>query len=495
MEPQSQSMVTAGKVGKSPMESVADFTGLASDSREVKPGYLFAALSGSRANGVAFMSDAVKRGAVAVLARPEARSDAEKLGVRFIADENPRLRLARLAAKFFGAQPKTVAAVTGTNGKTSVSVFLRQIWTALGYSAASMGTIGVVTPSGEISLAHTTPDPIEVHRILKRLAGEGVDHLALEASSHGLDQYRLDGVKIAAAGFTNLTRDHLDYHHDIDAYLGAKLRLVTELVEPNGIAVVNADDEYAAAFISAAKTRGLKIASVGMKGETIKIASRTPHGDGQTLSVLYNDVKYEIALPLAGDFQASNALVAAGLAIGLGDAAEKVFAALANLKGAAGRLEKVAYTKSGAPIYVDYAHTPDALETVLKAIRPHVTGRLHVVFGCGGDRDKGKRPLMGAAAAKFADAVIVTDDNPRSEAPATIRKEVLKGAADAREIGDRAMAIHDAVASLAEGDILLIAGKGHEAGQIVGNEIRPFLDKDEAIKAALSLGGRAVEAA
>jgi UDP-N-acetylmuramoyl-L-alanyl-D-glutamate--2,6-diaminopimelate ligase len=386
-----------------------------------------------------------------------------------------------------------VAAITGTNGKTSVAVFLRQIWTALGYPAASMGTIGVVTPSGEISLAHTTPDPIEVHRILKRLAGEGVNHLALEASSHGLDQYRLDGVKITAAGFTNLTRDHLDYHKDIDAYLAAKLRLVTDLAEE--VVVVNADDEYAQTFVSAAKARGLKVVSVGTKGETIKLVSRTPHGDGQTLCVSYNGTAFEIALPLAGDFQASNALVAAGLAIGLGDAADMVFAALANLKGAAGRLEKVAYAKSGAPLYVDYAHTPDALETVLKAIRPHVTGRLHVVFGCGGDRDKGKRPLMGTAAAKFADDVIVTDDNPRSENPATIRKEVLAGAPDARETGDRATAIHDAIASLSEGDILVIAGKGHESGQIVGNEIRPFLDKDEAIKAALQLGGRAAEAA
>jgi UDP-N-acetylmuramoyl-L-alanyl-D-glutamate--2,6-diaminopimelate ligase len=487
--------MAAGKVGKSPMDSVADFAGLASDSREVKPGYLFAALSGTRANGAAFMSDAVKRGAVAVLARPEARGDAEKLGVRFIADENPRLRLARLAAKFFAAQPKTVAAVTGTNGKTSVSVFLRQIWASLGYSAASMGTIGVVTPSGEISLAHTTPDPIEVHRILKRLAGEGVDHLALEASSHGLDQYRLDGVKIAAAGFTNLTRDHLDYHKDIDAYLAAKLRLVTELVEPNGIVVVNADDEYAQAFASAAKARGSKLLTVGTKGETIRLAARKPHGDGQTLSVIYNGAAFEIALPLAGEFQASNALVAAGLAIGLGDPAGKVFAALAHLKGAAGRLEKVAYAKSGAPIYVDYAHTPDALETVLKAVRPHVTNRLHVVFGCGGDRDKGKRLLMGAAASRFADDVIVTDDNPRSEDAATIRREALDGARGAREIGDRAAAIREAVAALASGDILIIAGKGHESGQTVGNVVYPFLDKDEAVKAALALGGRAAEAA
>jgi UDP-N-acetylmuramoyl-L-alanyl-D-glutamate--2,6-diaminopimelate ligase len=495
METQSKTIVTAGKVGKSPMDSVADFAGLASDSREVKPGYLFAALSGTRANGAAFLSDAVKRGAVAVLARPEVRGDAEKLGVRFIADENPRLRLARLAANFFAAQPRTVAAVTGTNGKTSVSVFLRQIWATLGYPAASMGTIGVVTPKGEISLAHTTPDPIEVHRILKRLANEGVDHLALEASSHGLDQYRLDGVKIAAAGFTNLTRDHLDYHKDIDAYLAAKLRLVSELVAGDGVVVVNADDEYAHAFIAGAKARGLKLLTVGEKGDAIRVVKRVPHTDGQTLTVEYDGKTFEIALPLAGAFQASNALVAAGLAIGVGGPAEKVFASLAHLKGAAGRLEKVAYAKSGAPIYVDYAHTPDALETVLKAIRPHVDGKLRVVFGCGGDRDKGKRPLMGAAAAKFADDVIVTDDNPRSEDTATIRKEALAGAPGAREIGDRADAIGEAVASLQSGDVLVIAGKGHESGQTIGTVVHPFLDKDEAVKAALASGGRAAETA
>ena len=495
MEPQSGTRVAPGKVGKSPMESVAEFSGLASDSREVKPGYLFAAMSGTRANGAALMSDAVKRGAVAVLARPEARGDAEKLGVRFIADDNPRLRLARLAAKFFAAQPKTVAAVTGTNGKTSVSVFLRQIWAALGYQAASMGTIGVVTPKGEIALAHTTPDPIEVHRILKKLALDGVDHLALEASSHGLDQYRLDGAEISAAAFTNLTRDHLDYHKDFDAYRAAKLRLFVELVKDGGVAVVNADEEHAATFVAAAKARDLKIVTVGGKGETLKLIARSAKPDGQNLAIQFEGKIFEVTLPLAGDFQASNVLVAAGLAIGLGDPAEKVFAALATLKGAAGRLEKVAYAKSGAAIYVDYAHTPDALETVLKAIRPHVTNKLHVVFGCGGDRDKGKRPLMGAAAVRFADAVIVTDDNPRSEDPASIRREALASAKGAREIGDRAEAIHDAIKSLNAGDILVIAGKGHEAGQIVGSEVRPFLDKNEAIKAATALGGRAAEAA
>lgn len=493
MEPQSGATMVAGKVGKSPVDFVREFSGLASDSREVKPGYLFAALSGAKANGAAFISDAVKRGAVAVLAAPEARADVEKLGVRFIADENPRLGLARFAAAYFGAQPDVVAAVTGTNGKTSVAVFLRQIWEQLGRKAASMGTIGVVTPTGEIELKHTTPDPIEVQRLMAKLKHDGVDHLALEASSHGLDQFRLDGVVIAAAGFTNITRDHLDYHATFEDYLSAKLRLFA-MVKDGGVAVVNVDAPRSHAFVAAAEARGLKLLTVGEQGETLKLVAREPNGDGQTLKIAHNDTLYDVALPLAGSFQAANALVAAGLAIGLGDDVAKVLSALENLKGAPGRLEKVAYAASGAPVYVDYAHTPDALETVLTAIRPHVANKLHVVFGCGGDRDKGKRPLMGKAASAFADDVIVTDDNPRSEDPATIRKEALVGAPGAREIGDRAEAIHAAIASLKAGDVLVIAGKGHESGQIMGNVVRPFLDKDEAVTAAVSLGGKAAAA-
>jgi len=491
MEPQSGATIAAGKVGKSPMDRQREFSGLASDSREVKPGYLFAALPGGNANGAQFIADAVKRGAVAVLAPPEARSDAEKLGVRFIADENPRLRLARFAAAHFGAQPRTVAAVTGTNGKTSVTVFLREIWTALGHKSASMGTIGVVAPSGETALKQTTPDPIETHRLLAQLEREGVDHLAVEASSHGLDQYRLDGVEIAAGGFTNITRDHLDYHQTFEDYLATKLRLFREVVRDGGVAVVNSDAAHSQDFLAAAKTRGLEIVTVGEKGETLKLVARAPHDEGQSLKVAHAGKTYAVELPLAGDFQASNALVAAGLAIGLGGAADKIFAALAHLKGAPGRLEKVAYAKSGAAIYVDYAHTPDALQTVLAAIRPHVKGRLHVVFGCGGDRDRGKRPLMGKAASAFADAVIVTDDNPRSEDAAAIRKEALAGAPGAREIGDRAQAIGEAIAALGAGDALVIAGKGHETGQTIGNRTRPFSDRQVAIEAALALGGSA----
>ncbi|MGA7675222.1 MAG: UDP-N-acetylmuramoyl-L-alanyl-D-glutamate--2,6-diaminopimelate ligase [Rhizomicrobium sp.] len=490
MGPHSGANIAVGKVGKSPMAAVKDFTGLASDSREVKPGYLFAALPGTKANGAEYVKDAVRRGAVAVLGRPEVAPNATTLGVRFIADENPRKALARIAAQFFAIQPETVAAVTGTNGKTSVTVFLREIWTALGKRAASMGTIGVLTPTGETKLNHTTPGPIELHRILAELKRDGIDGLAVEASSHGLDQYRLDGVDIAAVGFTNITRDHMDYHPTFEAYLACKLRLFTELARDGAAAVVNADTEHAEDFIVAARARSLRLLTVGEKGENLKLLSRTPLGDGQSLKIAVDGGTYAVTLPLAGAFQASNALVAAGFAIGLGEKPDAVFVALAGLKGAPGRLEKVAYAKSGAPVYVDYAHTPDALENVLSALRPHTKGNLVVVFGCGGDRDKGKRPLMGAMAAKFADRVIVTDDNPRSEEAAAIRKEALAGCPGAWEIGDRAEAIRAAIAALGEGDVLIVAGKGHESGQIVGSIVHPFSDRDEAIKAALALGGR-----
>jgi UDP-N-acetylmuramoyl-L-alanyl-D-glutamate--2,6-diaminopimelate ligase len=491
MGPQSGATVTSGKMGQNAMQASQNFTGLASDSREVKPGYLFAALPGIKADGAEFVADAVARGAVAVLGRPDVAQAANALGVRFIADDNPRLGLARQAARFFGAQPKIVAAVTGTKGKSSIVAFMREIWTALGKQAASLGTVGVVAPSGEIPLKHTTPDPIEVHRLLAQLKKDGIDHLALEASSHGLDQFRLDGVEIAACGFTNITRDHMDYHADFEHYLRAKLRLFGEVVREGGIAVVNADAAHADRFIEAANKHGLKLMTVGEAGETIKLLAREGRIDGQTLTLRHAGREYTVSLPLAGSFQASNALVAAGLIIGLGDDPAKVFAALEHLKGAPGRLEKVAYAASGAPIYIDYAHTPDSLEKVLAAIRPHATGKLHVVFGCGGDRDKGKRPLMGKAASQFADAVIVTDDNPRSEDAGAIRKQTLAGAPGAREIGDRAQAIKHGIAELHAGDVLVIAGKGHESGQTVGSVTRPFSDREEAIKAAMALGGRA----
>jgi UDP-N-acetylmuramoyl-L-alanyl-D-glutamate--2,6-diaminopimelate ligase len=490
MAPQSLGIMEARK-DKNAMVAVKSFTSLTSDSRKVTPGGLFAALAGSRTDGARFVADAVARGAAVVLARPELADEAKALGVQFIADENPRLGLARLAAEFYGAQPDIVAAVTGTKGKSSIVAFLREIWTVLGKPAASLGTVGVISPKGEIPLSHTTPDPVEIHALLAQLKKDGVEHLAIEASSHGLDQFRLDGVKILAAGFTNLTRDHMDYHSTFEHYLAAKLRLIDEVVAPDSVAVINADGEHADAFIAAAKRRKLRLITVGALGDTIKLIGRESSDDAQDLTIAFAGNRTKIALPLAGAFQASNALVAAGLAIGLGEDPGKVFAALAQLKGAPGRMEKVAFAASGAPVYVDYAHTPDSLEKILQALRPHTQNRLHVVFGCGGDRDKGKRPLMGQIAAALADTVIVTDDNPRTEDSAAIRKAILAATKGAREIGDRHEAIRTAIAALNAGDVLVIAGKGHETGQYIGGKVIPFSDRDEAIQAAIAGGGRA----
>jgi len=478
------------------MLGVKDFsrlgiTGLASDSRKVKPGYLFAALAGTKTDGARFVKDAVARGAVAVMGAPALAGEVAALGAQFIPEENPRAALARYAAIFFATQPDIVAAVTGTKGKSSIVAFLREIWTALGKPAASLGTVGVVGPQGEVPLSHTTPDPVEIHQLLAKLKDDGVDYLAIEASSHGLDQHRLDGVKIAACGFTNITRDHMDYHPTFDDYLAAKLRLFSEVVQDDGVAVVNADAAHSDVFITAAKARGLKLITVGRKGETIHLDRREDRGGAQALTLHYQGKIFYVELPQAGEFQASNALVAAGLAIGLGGDPTKVFEALEHLKGAPGRMEKVAIAKSGAPIYVDYAHTPDSLEKILEALRPHTANRLHVVFGCGGDRDKGKRPLMGAVAVKLADDVIVTDDNPRTEDAHQIRREILAAARGAREIGDRALAIRTAVADLKTGDVLVLAGKGHETGQYVMGEVLPFSDREQAIQAAIALGGRA----
>jgi UDP-N-acetylmuramoyl-L-alanyl-D-glutamate--2,6-diaminopimelate ligase len=472
------------------LSGVKNFTGLTSDSRKVKPGFLFAALAGSKTDGARFVRDAVARGAVAVLGQPVLADDVAALGVRFIPDENPRLGLARHAAAFFDAQPDVVAAITGTKGKSSIVAFLREIWTTLGTPAASLGTVGVIAPGGVMPLSHTTPDPVEIHALLAKLKADGVEHLAIEASSHGLDQHRLDGVTVSGCGFTNITRDHMDYHATFEDYLGAKLRLFRDVVKDGGVAVVNADADHAWRFSDAARERGLMLITVGREGRDIQLLALDTDGEKQSLAILHRDKNYSVDLPLAGEFQALNALVAAGLAIGLGADAAKVFKALESLKGAPGRMEKVALSKDGAPIYVDYAHTPDSLEKVLEALRPHTTGKLHVVFGCGGDRDKGKRPLMGAIAARLADSVIVTDDNSRSEDAGTIRKEILIAAKGAAEIGDRADAIRTAIAALGEGDVLVIAGKGHEIGQYIKGEVHPFSDRDQAIAAAISLGGR-----
>jgi UDP-N-acetylmuramoyl-L-alanyl-D-glutamate--2,6-diaminopimelate ligase len=456
-------------------------SGVTADSRAVKPGDVFVAIAGGKTDGARFVDLAIAAGAVAIVAE---RAPATPLpaGIAFMRVANARRAVASIASKFFPRQPRTIAAVTGTSGKTSVAAFTRQIWAANGHRAASIGTVGIVSPRGESYGALTTPDPVELHRSLDALAGDGVSHLAIEASSHGLDQYRLDGLRIAAAAFTNITRDHLDYHPSFESYFAAKLRLFTEL-PPGAAAIINADDAHAEAVKSAAQSRGLVITTVGRKGSGIRLIDSARDGFGQKLQLEHARKLYRIRLPLVGEFQAENALVAAGLAIAAGDAAGAVFAALERLNGAKGRLERVGETR-GAQIFVDYAHKPDALAKALEALRPYAAGRLLVVFGAGGDRDRGKRPLMGAVASAKADRVIVTDDNPRSEEPAAIRAAIMAAATGAAEIGDRREAIRRAIAELRAGDILLIAGKGHETGQIIGDRITPFSDH-EAVATAL----------
>ena len=459
-----------------------DVGGVAADSRKVKRGDIFAAIAGNKADGARFIAPAVAAGAVAVLAEqpPPAPLAAD---VAFVRVPNARRALALLAAKFFPRQPQTIAAVTGTSGKTSVAAFTRQIWSVLGHSAASIGTVGIVSPRGETYGSLTTPDPVDLHRSLDGLAGDGVTHLAIEASSHGLDQFRLDGLRLAAGGFTNITRDHLDYHQTFDAYLAAKLRLFEALLPRGAAAVVDVDHGHADAVLNAAQARGLSILSVGRNGSGIRLVEAKIDGFAQTLRLQHAGKDFQVRLPLVGEFQVENALIAAGFAIATGSAAADVFAALEHLKGGKGRLELVG-SSNGAPIFVDYAHKPDALAKALEALRPYVTGRLAVVFGAGGDRDRGKRPLMGAVAAEKADRVIVTDDNPRSENPAAIRAAILAAARGAAEIGDRRDAIRAAIAELRRGDVLLIAGKGHETGQIIGDRTVPFSDH-EAVAAAL----------
>ncbi len=453
--------------------------GVAVDSRAVKSGDVFFALAGVRTDGARFIDQAIASGAVAVVGDRIPEGDRR---VPFIAVPNPRRALALAAAKFYARQPATIAAVTGTSGKTSVAVFTRQIWQRLGYASASIGTIGLVSPKRTVYGSLTTPDPIALHRSLDELAGEGVTHLALEASSHGLDQHRLDGVRVGAGAFTNLSRDHMDYHPTVEHYLAAKLRLFTDLVVDGGAAVISADHEHSQALIDAARTRKLRILTVGRNGEGIKLTDASVDGFAQKLTLEYGGKTYQVRLPLVGEFQIENALAAAGLVLATGGDAEHTFASLEKLEGAPGRLELVG-ERNGAPVFVDYAHKPDALAKALEALRPYIKRKLVVVFGAGGDRDAGKRPLMGAIAAENADTVIVTDDNPRSENPALIRAAIMAAAKGAKDIGDRAEAIRVAVAGLQKGDALLIAGKGHETGQIVGDKVLPFSDHEAAIAA------------
>jgi UDP-N-acetylmuramoyl-L-alanyl-D-glutamate--2,6-diaminopimelate ligase len=462
-------------------QAATEIAGLSADSRKIKPGFLFVAIAGAKADGAHFAKQAAAAGAAAIAA--EQRPEGLPAAMTFVQIGNARRALALAAAKFFSRQPQTIAAVTGTSGKTSVAAFTRQIWSALGFHSASIGTVGVVSPKGEKYGSLTTPDPVDLHHTLDEMAGEGVTHLALEASSHGLDQYRLDGVRIAAGGFTNLSRDHLDYHPTIEAYLAAKLRLFEDLIVDGGTAVVGIDDCYATQVVEAARNRRLKVMTVGEQGEGIKLAGGSIDGFAQVVDIVHGGRSYKVKLPLVGAFQVQNAALAAGLAIATGADPARTFAALEHLAGAKGRLELVG-NHNGAPIFIDYAHKPDALKKSLASLRPYAKGKLTVVFGAGGDRDSGKRPIMGRVAVEGADRVIVTDDNPRSENPAAIRAAILADAPGAAEIGDRAEAIRAAIAELKSGDVLLIAGKGHETGQIVGNRVLPFSDHD-AVTAAL----------
>jgi len=469
-----------------------EIAGLTCDSRAVRPGYLFAALPGAQMDGRDYIASAIKNGAVCVLG-PVGTPVGAEASIQVLEDGNPRRAFAHLAANFFPRQPQTIAAITGTNGKTSTASFLRQIWEHLGSKAASIGTIGVQGAGFNEAGQLTTPDPVKLHETLQRLADAGVDSLAMEASSHGLEQFRLDGVRVRAAGFTNISRDHLDYHGTMQAYMAAKLRLFAEVVETGGVAVVNADVPEAQEVVATARKRGLDVITYGRAGGQIRVLEREAYPGSQRLSLRVGAHNFTIDLPLAGKFQAENALCALGLAIGLDADVPDAVAALEKLEGVPGRMQHVG-SVNGADVYVDYAHTPDALENVLDALRPHTKNKLHVLFGCGGDRDQGKRPQMGRIAAKLADQVIVTDDNPRTENAAEIRKQILAAAPDAQECADRFGAIRVAVKALGEGDVLVLAGKGHEQGQIVGAEVFPFDDVMEAKAAIRELSGQEVEA-
>lgn len=469
-----------------------EIAGMTANSRAVEPGFLFAALPGTQSDGRDFIADALAKGAAAVLAPSGTILPSSDHDVPLLTSENPRRRLALLAARFYGDQPTVAAAVTGTNGKTSVAWFTRRIWEALGHHPAAMGTLGVSadTVPDTVGAGLTTADPVSLHRDLRLLADNGIDHIVIEASSHGLEQSRLDGVRFAAGAFTNLSRDHLDYHKTMDSYRAAKLRLFDSVLPPDATAVLNADSEDYPFFSSVARARGLRLIDYGRAAREIRIDGIEPFAAGQKLRLSMFGQRHEITLPLPGAFQARNALCALGLAIACGDDPEAALGVLPTLDSPPGRLELVARRSNGAAVYVDYAHTPDALASVLGAMRPHTAGQLAVVFGCGGDRDRGKRPQMGTIARDLADIAIVTDDNPRNEDALTIRQEILIACPDATEIGDRAEAIHHGIATLGPDDVLVIAGKGHETGQIVGDRVFPFNDAQVARAAIDVLDGK-----
>ena len=455
-------------------------TGFAIDHRKVAPGTVFGAFPGSVFNGEDFIDAAIASGAVAVVAAPGVAVN----GAVHIASPEPRRAFAQLAARFFAPFPETVIAVTGTNGKTSNVELTRQLWRMAGHHAASIGTLGVTTSADQAKTGLTTPDIVTFLSNMAGLAREGVTHAAFEASSHGLSQYRTEGLAVQAAAFTNFTRDHLDYHLTMEAYFEAKMRLFSEVVEADGTAVVWMDDPQSEEVVRRCRERGLKLITVGRNGDTLRLIERTPSQLGQTLVIEAEGNRHKVNLPLIGAYQAANALTATGLVLATGGALQPTLAHLARVHPVRGRLERAVITRAGAPLYVDYAHTPDAIEAAIDALQPHAAGRLIIVFGAGGDRDTGKRPEMGAVAARMADVVIVTDDNPRGEDPAAIRRDVLAGAPGAREIGGRRDAIAAAIAEAGPDDIILLAGKGHEQGQIVGDQIFPFDDVEIARECA-----------
>ena len=472
---------------------MAQITGLAVDSRQVKDGYLFAALPGTRVHGGEFIQYALRMGAGAILTDMQgarlARDELDASDAALVLAEDPRQTLAFCAALWFGAQPETMVAVTGTNGKTSVASFTRQIWSALGFDAINLGTTGV-EGAYEAPLAHTTPEPITLHRALAEADGHGITHAAMEASSHGLAQRRLDGVHLAAAGFTNFTQDHLDYHDTFDEYFAAKAGLFDRVLPEDGVAVINMDDARGEQMASIALDRGQEVIRVGHGPHCdLQLQAQRFEATGQELRFAWHDRVHQLRLGLIGGFQAENLMIAAGLVIAAGADPARVFETLPQMKTVRGRMQLAATRANGAAVFVDFAHTPDAVSTALKALRPHVLGRLVAIVGAGGDRDPGKRPLMGQAAAKHADAVIVTDDNPRTEDPDAIRTAVMGGCPDAQNVGDRAEAILRGVDALGPGDALLILGKGHESGQIVGDDVFPFDDCEQASVAVSALDG------
>jgi UDP-N-acetylmuramoyl-L-alanyl-D-glutamate--2,6-diaminopimelate ligase len=454
------------------IDSDSQVTGFALDHRKVVRGSVFGAFKGAVFNGEDFIPDAVERGAVAVVARPQAHVDR----AAHLADPQPRKLFAALAAKFYAPYPDTVVAVTGTNGKTSTVEMTRQIWRMSGHRSASIGTLGVTTSDDQVKTGLTTPDIVTFLHNMAGLKRMGTSHVAYEASSHGLDQHRCEGVPLAAAAFTNFSRDHLDYHKTMDAYFEAKMRLFDELLEPGRPSVIWTDDPKSDAVIERSRRRGHKVMTVGRKGETIRLVEQTPTALGQTLVIEHGGNSVRLALPLIGAYQASNVLTAAGLTLATGAAWDQTFLAMQRVAPVRGRLERAVISRGGVPVYIDYAHTPDALEAAIVALRPHVEGRLITVFGAGGDRDQGKRPQMGKVATQMSDVVIVTDDNPRSEDPAKIRADIMAGAAGAIEIAGRREAIAEAIHTARQGDIVLVAGKGHETGQIIGDRVLPFDD-------------------